>query len=156
MIAIAGVAFRWTHRFHALLNFANTKSILPIIASVSEHQPATWASYVMDLHVLVLLMPAGIWNCLARPTDSKLFLVTYAVAAVYFSGAVRAARHFHFVYQFIHCNTGSVRVHMSCLHAVPNVVRCAWMHDCPNRTISKSRVSFYSFPRSGFFAILIS
>lgn len=33
---------------------------IPIIASVSEHQPPTWPSYFMDINVLAFLVPAGI------------------------------------------------------------------------------------------------
>ena len=33
---------------------------IPIIASVSEHQPPTWTSYFMDIHILAFLAPAGI------------------------------------------------------------------------------------------------
>jgi hypothetical protein len=33
---------------------------VPIIASVSEHQPPAWSSYITDLHFAALLAPAGI------------------------------------------------------------------------------------------------
>jgi hypothetical protein len=33
---------------------------IPIISSVSEHQPPTWPSYFMDINVLAFLVPAGI------------------------------------------------------------------------------------------------
>ena len=33
---------------------------IPIIASVSEHQPPTWPSYFMDINILAFLAPAGI------------------------------------------------------------------------------------------------
>jgi len=37
---------------------------IPIIASVSEHQPPTWPSYFMDINVLAFLVPAGIENAI--------------------------------------------------------------------------------------------
>lgn len=40
-------------RFLTLLNPTYAKNFIPIISSVSEHQPTTWASYIFDLHLLV-------------------------------------------------------------------------------------------------------
>ncbi len=42
-----------------LLDPTYASRFVPIIASVSEHQPPQWSSYIMDLHVLVALAPAG-------------------------------------------------------------------------------------------------
>jgi dolichyl-diphosphooligosaccharide--protein glycosyltransferase len=42
-----------TGRFWTLLDPTYAKKYIPIIASVSEHQPTTWATYVFDLHILV-------------------------------------------------------------------------------------------------------
>jgi dolichyl-diphosphooligosaccharide--protein glycosyltransferase len=61
---------------------------IPIIASVSEHQPPTWAMYFTDLHLAALLMPAGFIACLAPATDASIFLFLYGVTAVYFSGVM--------------------------------------------------------------------
>ena len=46
---------------------------IPIIASVSEHQPTTWTSFFFDLHVLVCVFPAGIWFMMRRLTDERVF-----------------------------------------------------------------------------------
>ena len=35
----------WTGRFYALLDPSYAKNHIPIIASVSEHQPTTWTSF---------------------------------------------------------------------------------------------------------------
>jgi hypothetical protein len=43
----------WTGRFWTLLDPTYAKKYIPIIASVSEHQPTTWATYIFDLHALV-------------------------------------------------------------------------------------------------------
>ncbi len=40
-----------------------TRRYIPIIASVSEHQPTTWATYVFDLHLLPFAAPAGLYFC---------------------------------------------------------------------------------------------
>lgn len=71
-----------------LLDPTYASRFVPIIASVSEHQPPQWSSYIMDLHILVMLAPAGILACLNRLTDASLFLVMYGLTAVYFSGVM--------------------------------------------------------------------
>ena len=47
----------WTGRFYSLLDPSYAKNYIPIIASVSEHQPTDWASYYFDLQILVFLFP---------------------------------------------------------------------------------------------------
>ncbi|GFR46632.1 hypothetical protein Agub_g8241 [Astrephomene gubernaculifera] len=78
----------WTGRSMTLLDPTYASRFVPIIASVSEHQPPQWSSYLMDLHVLVMLAPAGILACFSRLTDATLFLVLYGLTAVYFSGVM--------------------------------------------------------------------
>lgn len=46
---------------------------IPIIASVSEHQPTTWTSFFFDLHILVCVFPAGIWFVMKYLTDERVF-----------------------------------------------------------------------------------
>lgn len=59
------------------------------MASVSEHQPTTWASYLFDLHLLVFAGPAGMYFCFKRLTDENVFLLVFALTAIYFSGESR-------------------------------------------------------------------
>ncbi|KAG6390961.1 hypothetical protein SASPL_148707 [Salvia splendens] len=61
---------------------------IPIIASVSEHQPPTWPSYFMDINVLAFLVPAGIVACFLPLSDASSFAVLYIVTSVYFSGVM--------------------------------------------------------------------
>ena len=61
---------------------------IPIIASVSEHQPTTWVSFFFDLHILICAFPAGIWYCIKRVNDERVFIVLYAVFASYFAGVM--------------------------------------------------------------------
>lgn len=46
---------------------------IPIIASVSEHQPTTWFSLFFDLHILVTTFPVGIWFCIRKINDERVF-----------------------------------------------------------------------------------
>lgn len=72
----------------SLLDPTYASKYIPIIASVSEHQPPAWSSYYNDLHLVTLLAPAGLVAAFTPLTDASLFLVLYAVTAVYFSGVM--------------------------------------------------------------------
>ncbi|MEW5300470.1 MAG: hypothetical protein WDW36_003400 [Sanguina aurantia] len=95
-VAIAAVAgyvlqsptLGWTGRSLSLLDPTYAGRFIPIIASVSEHQPPSWTSYIQDLHILILLAPAGLMACFVRFNDATLFLILYGITAVYFSGVM--------------------------------------------------------------------
>lgn len=62
--------------FSFLLLFSThsyAKIHIPIIASVSEHQPTTWVSFFFDLHILVCTFPAGLWFCIKNINDERVF-----------------------------------------------------------------------------------
>lgn len=73
-------------RFWSLFDPTYAKKYIPIIASVSEHQPTTWAAYIFDLHLLVFAAPAGMYFCFKKLTDPGIFVLTFALTATYFSG----------------------------------------------------------------------
>lgn len=78
----------WSGRSLSLLDPTYASKYIPIIASVSEHQPPTWPSYFMDINVLAFLVPAGIIACFLPLSDASTFVVLYLVTAVYFSGVM--------------------------------------------------------------------
>jgi len=78
----------WTGRFYSLLDPTYAKENIPIIASVSEHQPTTWASFFFDLHVLVFLMPAGLYFSFKNLNDANIFIICYGITSVYFAGVM--------------------------------------------------------------------
>ena len=78
----------WSGRSMTLLDPTYASKYIPIIASVSEHQPTAWSNYVMDLFVLPFLAPVGMFYCFNRLSDGSLFLGVYGVLAVYFSGVM--------------------------------------------------------------------
>jgi dolichyl-diphosphooligosaccharide--protein glycosyltransferase len=85
---VASPTFGWTGRSLSLLDPTYASKYIPIIASVSEHQPPNWSMYFTDLHATALLAPAGIIMCFMPLTDASLFLALYGVTAVYFSGVM--------------------------------------------------------------------
>ncbi|CAM8925835.1 unnamed protein product [Rhodiola kirilowii] len=78
----------WSGRSLTLLDPTYASKYIPIIASVSEHQPPTWPSYFMDINVLAFLVPAGIIACFLPLSDASSFAVLYIVTSVYFSGVM--------------------------------------------------------------------
>jgi dolichyl-diphosphooligosaccharide--protein glycosyltransferase len=78
----------WTGRFYTMLDPTYAKKHIPIIASVSEHQPTTWASFFFDLHILTILFPVGLYICFRDLTESTIFLILYGMLSVYFSGVM--------------------------------------------------------------------
>lgn len=78
----------WSGRFYSLWDTGYAKIHIPIIASVSEHQPTTWFSFFFDLHILVCTFPVGLWYSIKHINDERVFVVLYAISAVYFAGVM--------------------------------------------------------------------
>lgn len=88
LLTMAGVIAPWSGRFYSLWDTGYAKIHIPIIASVSEHQPTTWFSFFFDLHILVCTFPVGLWYCIKNINDERVFVVLYAISAVYFAGVM--------------------------------------------------------------------
>lgn len=87
-LTYAGFIAPWSGRFYSLWDTGYAKIHIPIITSVSEHQPTTWTSFFFDLHFLVTIFPAGVWFCIKELNDERVFIVLYAVFASYFAGVM--------------------------------------------------------------------
>lgn len=87
-LTYAGYIAPWHGRFYSLYDTGYAKIHIPIIASVSEHQPTTWVSFFFDLHVLICVFPYGLWLCVKNINSERVFIVLYAVSAVYFAGVM--------------------------------------------------------------------
>ena len=61
------------YRFYSLWDTGYAKIHIPIIASVSEHQPTTWFSFFFDLHILVVTFPVGLWYTIKNINDERVF-----------------------------------------------------------------------------------
>merc|ERR1711939_564746 len=60
LLTVGGVIAPWTGRFYSLWDTGYAKIHIPIIASVSEHQPTAWPAFFFDLNLLIWLFPAGV------------------------------------------------------------------------------------------------
>ena len=69
----------WIYKFRPLYNY---------LSIYAEHQPTTWFSFFFDLHVLACVFPVGLWYCIKNVNDERVFIILYAVSAVYFAGVM--------------------------------------------------------------------
>jgi dolichyl-diphosphooligosaccharide--protein glycosyltransferase len=79
---------QWSGRSLTLLDPTYASKYIPIIASVSEHQPTTWTSFFFDLHILVPLAPVGLFVMFSNITDGGIFVILYGTLAWYFAGVM--------------------------------------------------------------------
>ena len=88
LLTVSGVIAPWSGRFYSLWDTGYAKIHIPIIASVSEHQPTAWPAFFFDLNLMIWLFPAGIYMCFQQLKDEHVFVVIYAVLASYFAGVM--------------------------------------------------------------------
>ncbi|KAK4449456.1 glycosyltransferase [Podospora aff. communis PSN243] len=84
----AGFIAPWSGRFYSLWDTGYAKIHIPIIASVSEHQPTAWPAFFFDLNMLIWLFPAGVYLCFQNLADEHVFIVVYALFGSYFAGVM--------------------------------------------------------------------
>lgn len=87
-LTLSGTIAPWSGRFYSLWDTGYAKIHIPIIASVSEHQPTAWPAFFFDLNLLIWLFPAGVYMCFRNLRDEHVFVVIYAVLASYFAGVM--------------------------------------------------------------------
>ncbi|KAJ2785958.1 oligosaccharyl transferase stt3 subunit [Coemansia javaensis] len=88
VLTMRGVIAPWTGRFYSLWDTGYAKIHIPIIASVSEHQPTPWTNFFFDLNLLMVLLPAGIYFSFRELTDNHVFLILYSLFAAYFASVM--------------------------------------------------------------------
>ena len=88
LLTVSGTIAPWSGRFYSLWDTGYAKIHIPIIASVSEHQPTAWPAFFFDLNMLIWLFPAGVYMCFRNLKDEHVFIVIYAVLGSYFAGVM--------------------------------------------------------------------
>ncbi len=61
---------------------------LPLVASVGEHQPATWGAFWADFGLVAVLMLFGFFLLLRRLNDVDVFFLLAGLTALYFGGSL--------------------------------------------------------------------
>lgn len=88
VLTLSGKIAPWTGRFYSLLDPSYAKNNIPIIASVSEHQPTAWSSFYFDLQMLVFMFPVGLYVCFKNLNDYNMFIILYGVTSMYFAAVM--------------------------------------------------------------------
>ena len=65
-----------------------TRLDMPIVESVSEHRPATWASFFYEYGTLTFLGLFGFFFIVRRLRDTDIFITLAALTSLYFSGSL--------------------------------------------------------------------
>lgn len=65
-----------------------TRLDMPIVESVAEHRPATWASFFYEYQTLTFLGLFGFFFIVRRLRDTDIFLILAALTSLYFSGSL--------------------------------------------------------------------
>jgi dolichyl-diphosphooligosaccharide--protein glycosyltransferase len=65
-----------------------TRLDMPIVASVSEHRPATWASFFYEYNTLTFLGLFGFFFILRRLRDTDIFITIATLTSLYFAGSL--------------------------------------------------------------------
>lgn len=87
-LTYGGYIAPWNGRFYSLWDTGYARKHIPIISSVSEHQPPAWPAFFFDLQMLVWLFPAGIYLLFREMKDEHVFVIIYAVMASYFASVM--------------------------------------------------------------------
>ena len=61
---------------------------IPILNSVSEHLPMSWGSLYTNIGIMTFFIPLGVYYALKKPTEKNIFLLTYSLTTIYFSGSM--------------------------------------------------------------------
>ncbi|CDO95362.1 unnamed protein product [Kluyveromyces dobzhanskii CBS 2104] len=88
LLTYMGYIAPWTGRFYSLWDTNYAKIHIPIIASVSEHQPPAWPSFFFDNQFLIWLFPAGVFLLFLELKDEHVFVLAYSVLCSYFAGVM--------------------------------------------------------------------
>ncbi|OCF43697.1 dolichyl-diphosphooligosaccharide-protein glycosyltransferase [Kwoniella heveanensis CBS 569] len=88
VLTFSGWIAPFAGRFYSLWDTGYAKVHMPIIASVSEHQPTAWPSFFFDLEMLIFFFPAGVFWCFKELRDEQVFIIIYATLSAYFAGVM--------------------------------------------------------------------
>ncbi len=61
---------------------------IPLVASVAENRPSTWASFFLELGSVILLGVFGFFFAFQRLRDSDILLIIFGVTAFYFAASL--------------------------------------------------------------------
>jgi len=82
-----GVATPLVAKFMAVMDPARRLE-MPLVESVAEHRPATWASFFHESGIILFLSIFGFLFVAQRARDNDIFLMLFGLSSVYFAGSL--------------------------------------------------------------------
>jgi dolichyl-diphosphooligosaccharide--protein glycosyltransferase len=73
-------------KFAAVLN-PSIKTEIPIVESVAEHRPGTWASFFYEFGAMIFLGVFGFYFAAKRGRPSDIFLILFGISSAYFASS---------------------------------------------------------------------
>src|SRR5207247_4510075 len=61
---------------------------IPLVASVAENRPSTWASLYLEIGSVILLAVFGFFFAFQRLRDSDVLLIIFGVTGFYFAASL--------------------------------------------------------------------
>jgi len=74
-------------KFWTVLN-PSTRLDLPLVESVAEHRPATWASFFFEFGIISLLGIFGFFFAAQRLRNNDIFLILFGLSSLYFASSL--------------------------------------------------------------------
>ena len=92
---VVGAVFLWfkglitpsAGKFLTILD-PTTRFKMPLVESVAEHRPATWASFFLEFGILIFYGIFGLYFATRRLRESDVFLILFGVTAAYFAASL--------------------------------------------------------------------
>src|SRR3989475_3606621 len=83
----SGIATNLGAKFLATVN-PFIRNNIPLVASVAENRPATWASFFLELGAMTLLGVCGFFFSSQRPPPPDVLIIVYGTTAFYFAASL--------------------------------------------------------------------
>jgi len=79
--------FQLSARFYSIINPLARENIF-LVASVGEHATSAWGIFYYYLHIVVFLMPVGLYFVFKRLNEVDFYLILFGLTALYFAGSM--------------------------------------------------------------------
>ena len=64
------------------------RNSIPLVASVAENRPSTWASFYLEIGSIILLAVLGFFFAFQRLRDADILLIVFGITAFYFAASL--------------------------------------------------------------------
>ena len=87
ILSLQGIATPLVQKFVAVID-PTRRLAMPLVESVAEHRPATWASFFYENGIILFLGVFGLIFPIQRLRNGDLLLVLFSITAIYFASSL--------------------------------------------------------------------